>query len=142
MSRKSPSLPPSMLDALLQELQQKTVLTDGSRKRRITKGHALMKSMVNEALSGDQKMLATVIRLAEKLDTMHAQKAEQSSLEVPPTSPVQWLALFAFYGRYKHLIEAQIEQLKTEAPDYWEFEWTDEPSLEKAPWHSALKSEK
>ncbi len=141
--KKPPTKPSSgsMLDQLLRELQQKTSLQEGAKKRRITKGQALVKSMVNEALDGDQKMLAAVLKLAEKLDTLQAQKTSMKPPVSSLTTAAQWHILFAFYARYKGLIEAQIEQFKADDPHYWGFEWASEPSPGDAPWHADLHSE-
>ena len=59
----------SILEQLLHELKQEIDVREGDVSFRITKGRALIKSMVNEALKGNQRMMTNVLKIIEKLDT-------------------------------------------------------------------------
>lgn len=128
-SRRKPAK--TLMEEFLAELECH-VETGGNAGKRLTKGQALIQSMVNEALNGDPKMLAHVLKLLDKMPTTR---------EGAPAEPgvrqerEEWISLFAFFGKYKALIEQEIERLKERDPAYWSFDWFH-PSLESAPWYA------
>lgn len=97
----------------------------------MSKGQTLMKNMVNAALDGDQRMLVTVLKL---LDRLEAVQEETPSETHEHSSRIEWENLFAFYGKYRTLIDKEIERLKKTNPSYWTFDWFH-PTLESAPWY-------
>lgn len=125
---------------------EKTILTDflnelaqempaGAGDTAITKAQALVKNMVKQALEGDAKMLASVLKLMERLDTLSTEP-EPEEKRLPKE---EWDIQFAFYAKYKPLIEQEIEKRKAQNPDYWGFDWY-RPTLETAPWYRDLYS--
>ena len=103
----------------------------------MTKGQALVKSMVGAALSGDQRMLANILKLMENAP----KAAEDAPSPAAAVALNDWLELFMFYGKYKKLIEGEIRRLKKENPDYWSFDWF-KPTLKSAPWYQDLYGQK
>jgi len=96
--------------------------------------------MINEALKGDQRMLGNVLKLIDKLDLI---KEEEKSEEEEKNSKGDWELIFAFHGKYKWLIEKEIERLKETNPSYWSFDWVNQnTSVECAPWYEAIYGKK
>lgn len=116
------------LDELAQEIETET--------GKISKGKALMSHIVDEALKGEQKMFAHALKLIERLPDREG----KASVDDLPDSREDWLGFFIFAAQYKTLIEQEIERLKTQNPDFWNFEWF-RPTLETAPWYEALHGE-
>lgn len=67
---------PSILEDLLKELEQEIDVKEGSVSRKITKGQALIKNMVNEAIKGDQRMMANILKFIDKLDALQRSRKE------------------------------------------------------------------
>lgn len=124
----------AILEQFLAELNCEVGAIDTSPPETVTKGQALIKSMVNEAVKGDQKMLANVLKLIDKLDLLRQEEVAEAK---PFTSKADWELAFAFHGKYKTLIEQEIERLKQHNPSYWSFDWFT-PTLESAPWYDAV----
>jgi hypothetical protein len=130
MVKPNPALK-MLLQHFAAELRRKVELNEAGSSRKVTKGHALINGMINDALGGDQRMMAHVLKLFDKLDTL-------PSAEALPAPPQQdWIGIFTFYAKYKLLIEQEIERLKVSNPSYWGFEWFC-PTLETAPWYNDL----
>jgi hypothetical protein len=83
----------SLLEQLLDTLEERVVvqgdnleIVTGQRKPHdneapLTKGEALMKAMVDEALAGDQRMMAHIIKFMEKLDALYAARIAKGAKE-------------------------------------------------------------
>jgi hypothetical protein len=125
-------------EQLLAELGKKFDAEAAPAKRTLTKGHALIKSMVDAALAGDQRMLGSVLKLIDKLEM--PSKAIAAN-EKKPSSQADWEMLFVFFGKYKGLIEQEIERLKKINPSYWTFDWF-QPPLESTPWYEDMYGKK
>ncbi len=121
----------TILTDFLAELSQELPTDDGNAA--ITKAQALVKNMIRQALEGDAKMLASVLKLMERLDTLATEPEEEDAR----TPKEDWEIQFAFYAKYKSLIEQEIEKRKALNPDYWGFDWF-RPTLETAPWYRDL----
>lgn len=127
----------SILRQLLAELDQDIHAKEGSTRRKVTKGQMLVRSLVSGALEGDQRMLANVLRLLEKLDFL----PEEKPVAEERHAASDWETMFVFFGKYKTLIEQEIAQRKETNPSYWSFEWFH-PTLETAPWYEDLYTKK
>ena len=90
-----------------------------------TKADALVNAMITQALE-DPKTATHLFKLVTG-DAEEAEPIEKSSKQ-------DWESLFAFFGKYKPLIEQEIERLQATNPGYWSFEWFS-PTLESAPWY-------
>lgn len=102
----------------------------------MTKGQALAKKMIDGALEGDARMLANILKLIDKMDRVK----EEPAVNVPRPRAEDWEMALAFYGKYKTLIEEEIERLRQIDPSYWSFDWF-RPASETAPWRAALQDE-
>jgi hypothetical protein len=130
----------SIAEQLLQTLEQAVGAEDneyGNASRNITKRQALVESIINEALKGDQRMIAALLKLIEKHEDIQAAKKLESTKDSVSMHAHDWEILFAFFGKYKDLIEQEIEKRKSENPRYWSFDWY-QPELESAPWYKDL----
>lgn len=112
----------SILEQLLQELAQEIDAKEGKVTRKITKGQALIKSMVNEALKGDQRMMASVLKLIEKLDTLKPEEPEKT------LTPAEWAAedediILREFALGRKYYEKELKRLKVEQPEKWG--WVD-----------------
>jgi hypothetical protein len=56
---------------LNEELNQKVAVSENGIKRKLSKGRAIIKSVVNKGLQGDAKASATVIALSERYNARH-----------------------------------------------------------------------
>lgn len=110
----------SILEQLLQELTQEIDAKEGKLNRKITKGQALVKSMVNEALKGDQRMMANVLKFMEKLDTLQLTRKENEETREDLTEADETMIL-RYYGRHKESIEKELEKRYKEDPNGWGF---------------------
>lgn len=110
----------SILEQLLQELTQEIDAKEGKLNRKITKGQALVKSMVNEALKGDQRMMANVLKFMEKLDTLQLTRKENEETREDLTEADETIIL-RYYGRHKEAIEKELEKRYKEDPNGWGF---------------------
>jgi hypothetical protein len=128
----------NILEYLLAELDQEIDAKEGSNSYRITKGRALIKSMVNEALKGDQRMMANVLKFVEKLETLQDAKETQQAESLP----VNWEMIFHFFGKYKEMIEIEIQKRRKENPGGWNFNGCNPMPLESVPWFKDLYGEK
>ena len=70
----------SILEQLLHELEQE--VADDESLLKITKGQALIKTMVNEALGGDKAMMANMLKFMEKLDALQVAKRGNKKVEL------------------------------------------------------------
>lgn len=138
-SRTSPSLNKAekrILEQLLAELEKET--TGENTPSKATKSEALVQLMVTEALKGDQRMLANILKLIDRLGP--------SEDEVPKDtheshSRADWELMFAFFGKYEALIKQEIDRLRDTHPSYWTFDWFH-PTLESTPWYEAFYGRK
>ncbi len=127
----------SILEQLLQELEQEIDAKEGAVSRKITKGQALIKSMVNEALKGDQRMMGNVLKFMEKLDALHAARKKEAKEKATPMAKHDWGMMFHFFGRYQPHIELEIARMKKENPGAFALQW-NEIKIEDAPWYEDL----
>lgn len=125
----------TILEQFLAELEKEIDAKEAGVSRKMTKGQALVKSMVNEALKGDQRMLGNVLKLIDRLETL---KEETKPEEEERQSKADWEIMFAFYGKYEKLIKQEIERLKETNPSYWNFSDWFHPTLESAPWYEEV----
>ena len=116
-----------------QELNSK----EDNPESQLTKGQALARTMVNNASTGDSRNITPLFKLIAETADVIAEKIPEDELQ---TRKEEWESLFAFYGKYKPLIEQEIERLKLDNPGYWNFEWF-RPNLENCPWHQAIYGE-
>lgn len=130
----------TILEQFLAELEKEIDAKEAGVSRKMTKGQALVKSMINEALKGDQRMLGNVLKLIEKLDMV--KKEEEEPEDDLLKSKADWEIMFAFFGKYEKLIKQEIERLKESNPSYWNFEDWYHPTLESAPWYKDVHGEK
>ena len=70
----------SILEQLLHELEQEVAYDESLLK--ITKGQALIKTTVNEALGGDKAMMANMLKFMEKLDALQVAKRGNKKVEL------------------------------------------------------------
>ena len=59
----------SLKAEIIDELQEKVVLTEGGRRRKVARQTAFVKQIIADALSGDAKARADLIRLANQAET-------------------------------------------------------------------------
>ena len=126
----------SMLEELLRELQQHVGADEGDVFHKRTKGQALIKSMVNEALKGDQKMLANVLKFIEKLDALQNGKRDETQ-QTCRWKKKDWEMYFHFIWRYKAHIELELARMQAENPGAFKGEWAD-VKPKQAPWYEAI----
>lgn len=124
-----------LLAQFLAELDKEVEDTQASVEQKMTKGEALAKTLVDEALKGDQRMWANVLKLLER--SQQAAQEEQTALASKPAA-WEWEMLFAFFGRYEPLIKQEIERLRQQNPSYWNFSEWFHPAPECAPWHDDI----
>lgn len=124
----------SILEQLLCELEEEIELEEGEPGRKMTKGQALIRNMVGEALEGDQRMMANVLKFMEKIDGLQAAQKEKHQGEEKPVARRDWEMMFYFFGRYQPHIELEIERLKKENPGAFGLKWT-RVDLKDAPWY-------
>lgn len=129
--KKNDSTDQNITKAFLREFKKKIDAKEGGTRRKISKGEALVKTMVNEALKGDQRMLVNILKIIDKFVLFQPEVSPQT---LPITSKEEWEMLFAFFGKYDALIRQEIEKRKITNPSYWSFEWYS-PKLESAPWY-------
>lgn len=129
----------TILEQFLAELDKEIDAKEAGVSRKMTKGQALVKSMINEALKGDQRMLGNVLKLIDKLDMV---EEEEKPEEEEKHSKGDWELMFAFFGKYEKLIKQEIERLKETNPSYWNFEDWYHPTLERAPWYEEIYGKK
>lgn len=105
----------SILQQLLHELEQQTPVD--AEDRTISKGQALIKSMVDAALQGDPRMQATILKLMEKLEEMQeeASKRSEEDYSADRISAEDKAIILRYYARNKQSIE-QALQLANPAP--------------------------
>lgn len=119
-----------ILKQVLDELQAELIDAKG---RKTTKGQALVRGVFSQALEGDGRQAAQMLKwIDQAADLENIQ--ENSDY---PTEAAAWEALFLFYGKYKPLLDMEIEKRRASQPHYWDFDWARlEPGA--APWHNAL----
>lgn len=129
----------TILDQFLAELEKEIDAKEAGVSRKMTKGQALVRGMINEALKGDQRMLGNVLKLIDKLDMI---KEEEKPQDEEKHSKDDWELMFAFFGKYEKLIKQEIERLKETNPSYWNFSEWYHPTLERAPWYEEIYGKK
>lgn len=139
-SKKSNKTEKNILEQFLAELDKEIDAKEAGVSRKMTKGQALVKSMINEALKGDQRMLGNVLKLIEKLDLI--EEEEEKPEDEEKHSRGDWELMFAFFGKYEKLIKQEIERLKESNPSYWNFGDWFYPTLESAPWYEEIYGKK
>ena len=107
-----------ILEQLLAELDQEIEAREGAVSRKITKGQALIKSMVNEALKGDQRMMASVMKLVEKLDALQANRKEEVKTTEELAKEDEDIIL-RYYAMNKDHLEKELQKRKKENPAIW-----------------------
>jgi hypothetical protein len=130
----------TLLEQFLTELDREIDAQEAGVKRKITKGQALIKSMVNEALKGDQRMMANVLKFIEKLDKLQAAKKEDKKEDANGVEmgPADWSLAFDFFARNRPYVELELDHRKKENPATFDLKW--EPvKLEDAPWRQWAK---
>lgn len=105
MPKKASKQEYSILEQLLNELRQEIDATEGKVSRKITKGQALIKSMVNEALKGDQRMVANILKFIEKIDALQTVKKEEEKL-----SETDEEIIYRYYNNNKEHIEQELQK--------------------------------
>ncbi len=68
----------NIIKELLGELVQEIEIKEGEKKFRITKGKALVKKIINEALGGDKTMIGAILKIVEKIDRSQKDKTKKS----------------------------------------------------------------
>lgn len=66
----------SQLELLRRELAQRVTVTEGGRKRRLTKGELITKQLVTRALKGEVPALRMMMRMGELLDAETTREGE------------------------------------------------------------------
>lgn len=66
----------TQLELLRRELAQRVTVTEGGRKRRLTKGELVTKQLVTRALKGEVPALRMMMRMGELLDAEAAREGE------------------------------------------------------------------
>jgi len=137
---KKPNTPEkNILEQFLAELDKEIDAKEAGVSRKMTKGQALVKSIINEALKGDQRMLGNVLKLIDKLGLI---EEDEKPEEEEKHSKGDWELMFAFFGKYEKLIKQEIERLKEANPSYWNFSDWFYPTLERAPWYEEIYGKK
>jgi len=112
----------SILEQLLKELDKTIDAKEGNVTSKITKGEALIKSMVNEALKGDQRMMTNVLKFIEKLDALKSAKKEvEEKKEEEKLSETDEDIILRYYGKNKESIEKELEKRYRKDPNAWYF---------------------
>lgn len=112
----------SILEQLLKELDKTIDAKEGNVTSKITKGEALIKSMVNEALKGDQRMMTNVLKFIEKLDALKSVKKEaEKKKEEEGLSETDEDIVLRYYGLHKESIEKELEKRYRKDPNAWYF---------------------
>lgn len=101
----------SMLNQLFKELGQSI---DTKKGVKITKGEALVKTMVDESLKGNLHMMGTILKLAEKLENLKASKTHPMDDEV--LSEADEEIILRYYAQNKQRLEAEINKRKHMEP--------------------------
>lgn len=91
---------------LAQELDKTTEIEEDGRISKITKREALIRKMVNEAIKGDQRMLANIMKELEKPDGTEEVKKEEKLSESDED------IILRYYDRNREKIEKMIRQRK------------------------------
>lgn len=66
----------TQLELLRRELAQRVTVTEGGRKRRLTKGELVTKQLVTRALKGEVPALRMMMRMGELLDAEATREGE------------------------------------------------------------------
>ena len=66
----------TQLDLLRRELAQRVTLTEGGRKRRLTKGELVAKQLVTRAMKGEVAALRMMLRVNELMDAEMTRETE------------------------------------------------------------------
>ncbi len=131
----------TLLEQFLAELDHEIDAKEAGVNRKITKGQALIKSMVNEALKGDQRMMANVLKFIEKLDALQAARKEVEKEDEIPMARHDWDIMFHFYARYQPHLELELDRIRKENPGAFGLKWT-RIDLKDAPWYKDVHGEK
>lgn len=100
-----------LIKSLKEELGDVIEITENGQMSNITKGNALIKKMVNEALSGDKTMIINVLKLAEKI--AENEEAERQRLQKEdPLSGADWASILTFYKNNQAAINEKIENAR------------------------------
>nr|WP_232478880.1 DUF5681 domain-containing protein [Roseomonas rosulenta] len=79
----------SLTSLIMKAMNEKVVVHEGGRRRKITKGEAIAKQMVNRAASGDLRAMQ-MLQNVERLQLMVAQAAERSATPEPEIPQPQY----------------------------------------------------
>ena len=101
----------NLIAELKEELGCQIEITEGERAFKITKGKALIKKIVNDALSGDKTMIGSVLKLAEKIDVCDKTQRERAQKE-DPISGEDWESILKFYIQNKEAVDEKIEKTR------------------------------
>ena len=127
----------SILEQLLQELEEKIDAKEGSSVRKLTKGQALIKSMVNEALKGDQRMMANVLKFIERLDALQSSRKQEADVCQEEMGKVDWEIMLRYFARYRPHLELEWERMEKRNSGEFPLQWK-EIKMEDAPWYEAI----
>jgi len=121
----------------LAELDKEIEAKEAGISYKITKGEALIKSMVNEALKGDHRMMANVMKIIDKLDDLQTTKKEkkEDNTEGFQIALQDWQLMFNFFARHRPYIDLELDRRKKENPATFDKKWKEPIKLEDAPWY-------
>ena len=71
----------TQLEVLRRELAQRVTVTEGGRKRRLTKGELVAKQLVTRAVKGEVAALRMMLRMSELLDAEVIREGEEAISE-------------------------------------------------------------
>lgn len=101
----------SIIDALKAELSQEIQVTESDEHHTMSKAHVLIKKLVNEALKGDQRMIASVLKLIEKMEEVERGE-EQQKRQDDPISGSEWDVILRYYATNQTMVDKKIEDAK------------------------------
>ena len=76
-----PKRKPTQLELLRRELAERVVVSEGGRKRRLSKGALVAKQLVNRAVKGEIAALRIMLRMTELLDSETLRETEEAISE-------------------------------------------------------------
>ena len=135
-SKKSNKPEKGILGQFLTELDKEIDAKEAGVSRKMTKSEALIKSMVNEALKGDHRMMANVMKIIDKLDDLQAARKEEKEKDTRDSEmkTADWSLTFVFLARNRPYVELELDRRKKGNPATFDLKW--EPvKLEDAPWY-------
>ncbi len=110
----------NLIAELKEELGCQIEITEGEQAFKITKGKALIKKIVNDALSGDKTMIGSVLKLAEKIDGEEENQRLKTQKE-DPISGEDWESILKFYIQNKEAVDEKIEKARKEKFSQFDF---------------------